>query len=259
MNQRQYRWEKKCWYTIPEITNTSQCDAKAMEMAAYILLKLNFSHLPSYLSILNKISQTYYTSCIAQATSIHNRIKNLQSRNFNVYNASNHQLMVGMNNYLLSYSFPFYMVLKFLNFDYSKCEKTINQFFNIHSFWQHVQNDINDFYGNKGQNENDIEKGALTWLIVKAKELSNSTQLQLLEAHYGRSNKESFSIVKDIYVDLDLRSKYFEFKENHIQQLLNQINSLSSESVKRVLYNMAETLSVKDNALSDNFNEHLKN
>ncbi|KAK4881938.1 hypothetical protein RN001_005257 [Aquatica leii] len=251
----QSRYYKKCWYTIPEIGTTSQIDTKMLEMAAYILLKKNFSDMPCYKPILDRLTYTYYITCMGQASDIYAGEEYNKNRNLSDHNLKTFNKTVYYKAYFVACRLTQYVVMDFLNYNYSTYSGIIDRFFINQSQWQQIQNDVWDFCA-KGKyragDKTDIVKGKLTWLILTAQQYVNPTQLKLLQDHYGKDNKESYEIVQNIYFDIDIIKKYMDFKSYKINVMAADIETIPNQDVRDSLYHIIDVTDKRDAVVISN-------
>ncbi|KAK4881937.1 hypothetical protein RN001_005256 [Aquatica leii] len=255
LDQSESRYYRKCWYTLPEIGSTSQCDTKMLEMVAYLLLKKHFSHMPCYKAILDKLTYTYYITAMGQASDVYTGENYNNNRKLSDHNIKAFNKMVYFKTYFFACRLTEYIVMDFLNYNYSTYNGIIDRFFVIHSRWQQIQNDIWDFFA-KGKyrlgDKTDIVKGKLTWLIVTAQQYANPTQLKLLQDHYGKDNKESYETVQNIYLDIDLMKKYIDLKSHRIKEMAAGIEKIPNQAIKDSLYHIIDVTDKRDAVVISN-------
>jgi len=101
-----------------------------------------------------------------------------------------------------------------------------------------VQDDFLDCYGAPeviGKIGRDIEENKCGWLIVQAMKKCSPEQLASLEKHYGRDDKESVAIVKQIYKDLNIEQVFRDYEDASYSSLTKQINHFNDEKLPKTV------------------------
>ncbi|XKL65050.1 hypothetical protein PGB90_005136 [Kerria lacca] len=101
--------------------------------------------------------------------------------------------------------------------------------------------DYVDCYPDKNLKErtfNDIEEGKCSWLIVNALKHATDSQRQILTANYGIRDSKNASVVKDIYKELDMTTKFKSYKNEMISAINEDLKKLSNPTVKIVFDDM---------------------
>lgn len=111
-----------------------------------------------------------------------------------------------------------------------------------------AQDDYLDSFGNPktmGKPSSDIAQNKCSWLVVKAYELGNEEQKQILKDNYGLG-KESTATnekrVKDVYIQLKVDEEYKTFEESTYQSILTKIANLSDKLPTSIFSETAEVI-----------------
>ena len=105
-----------------------------------------------------------------------------------------------------------------------------------------VQDDYLDCFGDPkitGKIGTDIEDGKCSWPIVKALQIANEAQAEVIKQNYGTASEESVQKIKLIYRELDIEGIFKRFEKeqfNHICSLVETINN--KLLVKDVFYGL---------------------
>ena len=93
-----------------------------------------------------------------------------------------------------------------------------------------IQDDYLDAYGDPaviGKIGTDIQDNKCSWLINQALQRSSPEQRKVLDASYGRKDKELEAKVKTIFNELKLDELYKEYEEQVVEDLRAKINAVS--------------------------------
>lgn len=114
-----------------------------------------------------------------------------------------------------------------------------------------VQDDFLDCYGDPsvtGKIGTDIEDAKCGWLIVKAMELANNKQKQVLRQYYG--SKEDMTApdkVKAIYNELHLDEVFKEHERKEFDAICAKIDNLKEPNLpKDIFYNILSLIYQRD-------------
>ena len=95
------------------------------------------------------------------------------------------------------------------------------------------QDDYLDIYGDPaitGKIGTDIVEGKCCWLIVKALELCNDKQKEVLIQNYGKKDENCVNAVKAVYNDLNLKEIYPKEEEVLYNEICQSINDLKHKT-----------------------------
>ncbi|OTA20016.1 hypothetical protein BTJ68_15113 [Hortaea werneckii EXF-2000] len=103
-----------------------------------------------------------------------------------------------------------------------------------------VQDDYLDNFADPsmlGKIGTDIQDNKCSWLINQALKICNSEQRQVLEANYGKKDKECETRVKKVFDELKLEQVYKEYEEQRVGELREKIATLDeSEGLKKEVF-----------------------
>ncbi|KAI7575742.1 Farnesyl pyrophosphate, partial [Hortaea werneckii] len=103
-----------------------------------------------------------------------------------------------------------------------------------------VQDDYLDNFADPsvlGKIGTDIQDNKCSWLINQALKICNSEQRQVLEANYGKKDKECETKVKKVFDELKLEQVYKEYEEQRVGELREKIATLDeSEGLKKEVF-----------------------
>ncbi|KAB0802351.1 hypothetical protein PPYR_04537 [Photinus pyralis] len=254
VDQSDTRWRKPCWYQIDSIGKTAMCDTKMMEMATYMLLKKYFSKFPYYKQILNIFTETYFLTALGQSQDINMSANYQERRKLRILTHHAFYSQYYYKTYFFTCRMSVYLGMYVTGRNYSEYHDVIDNLIERMADVQQVQNDAWDCFGSSkkyGKVGNDIRNGKATWLIATAQKLADTRQLRLLKENYGQGNLKSFEIVRKIYDELDILGHYKAYKTDEIAKLHRDIDQISADPLKQVMYQCIDIYDVRDQIVLD--------
>ncbi|CAG0921851.1 unnamed protein product [Notodromas monacha] len=113
-----------------------------------------------------------------------------------------------------------------------------------------TQDDYLDCYGDvsvTGKVGTDIQDGKCTWLLVKALEIADQAQKQILEENYGQKSTECVGKVKQVYEELNIQDAFKSYEERTLNELRNSICSFDAgETVSMLLRSILNLIKRRD-------------
>lgn len=97
-----------------------------------------------------------------------------------------------------------------------------------------MQDDFLDCYGDPsvtGKVGRDIEDGKCCWLIVKALEMCDDSQKQVLADNYGSDSPESVVAVRRVYTELSLRDVYKKCEDEVYEEICAEIERFKLQNI----------------------------
>jgi farnesyl diphosphate synthase len=108
-----------------------------------------------------------------------------------------------------------------------------------------VQDDYLDCYGDPaviGKIGTDIQDNKCSWLVCQALKRASPAQRKILEENYGRKNADCEAKVKQLYVEMGLKSIYEEYEEKSHQQLTALIEQLDGSLPKDMFFTFMDRI-----------------
>ncbi|KAF5287063.1 hypothetical protein FQR65_LT12364 [Abscondita terminalis] len=226
------RWKKGCWYRKPEIGRTVITDVYLFRMTAYQILAKYFRNEPNYNFLIGELTNVVEGVVLGQT--IDNGIpkKFKQNRDLNYYTLKSYHSMCYYKSYIPVVRANTLGILLLLNAqeEYYKYEYI---FLKIGSHCQ-IENDVRDCFHNYesfGRYGSDIREGKLSWPLATALEHANEEEKFLIKENYARDEPECHKIVTDIYKKIDILQKYYDYKNNLLEELRNDFKNVSNPKI----------------------------
>eukprot|EP01084_Bolivina_argentea_P014187 26519_1 len=92
-----------------------------------------------------------------------------------------------------------------------------------------IDDDFLDCFGDPeitGKIGTDIQDFKCSWIVVKALELMNDKQYEILKKHYGKNDNKDVEIVKNLFKELGLENVYYQWEMDSHNRLMNMIDTL---------------------------------
>ncbi|XP_050216790.1 farnesyl pyrophosphate synthase-like [Mercurialis annua] len=247
MDNSHTRRGRPCWYKLPKVGNIALNDGILLNNQCHRILRLYFRDKPYYADLLDLFNEVEFQSVSGQMIDLittHKGEKDLSNYSLSLY----HRIVEYKNAYYSIY-LPVACALilageKVENHDVKKILIEITVYFS-------VQDDYQDCFGDPnvtGKVGTDIEDFKCTWFIVKALELANADQKDVLYENYGKADPLCVAKVKEIYEVLDLQGIYTEYEKNTYKKLTETIETHPNKALKALWGRFIETIWTADRA-----------
>jgi farnesyl diphosphate synthase len=213
MDQSETRRDNPCWYKLPDIQYDAVNDAIILESFLYFLLKHYFnSNLKQYCELVDLFHEVSLCTQMGQmldltsqpqgqknpqvlagfSQAVYDRIVKYKTAIYTFYLSSACAMMISGYTDKKAYSAAFEI-----------CVALGNKF--------QIEDDYLDCYADPivlGKIGTDIKDHKCSWLCVQALRLMNAEQRAQFEAHYGKEEKKDEDVVKQLFMDLNLKEIY---------------------------------------------------
>lgn len=220
-----------CWYRQEGVGLIAINDAFMLESAIYLILKQRFRSHPAYIDLVELFHETTWQTELGQLCDLITAPED----NVNLDNFSMEKYMFIVTYKTAYYSFYLPVALALLYLQVATPE-TLKQAHDIliplGQYFQ-IQDDYLDNFGDPsviGKIGTDIQDNKCSWLINQAIARATPEQRAVLDADYGRKNKEQEAKVKKIFDDLELEKVYKEYEEKVVGELRAKIAAVDETS-----------------------------
>ncbi|KAF6032416.1 FDPS [Bugula neritina] len=228
---------RPCWYKQDNIGMIAINDAFYLEAAIYKVLKKYFRQEKYYVDIMELFHETTLQTVIGQGLDLLTAEEEVVD--FSKFSMSRYDAIVKWKTAFYSFYLPVALAMHMAGVqDDASFDKAKEILLEMGHFFQ-VQDDYLDCFGDPavtGKIGTDIEDNKCGWLINQALILCSSTQRELLETHYACKDPASVKIVKELFVELDLKKRYRDYEEESYQKLMAKISSLSSPDLPKEMF-----------------------
>jgi len=233
MDESVTRRGQPCWYKKQEIGLGAFNDSIILETCVYSVVKNYFKSEPYYLDVLENLLE------ITKFTAYGQSLDTLSSHNFNMvkgqpgsletFDMARYTAIVKYKTSYYSFYLPVSLAMTMAGItDQELFEGARTILLEIGHYFQ-VTDDFIDCYGDPsvtGKIGTDIQDGKCSWMIVKALELANDDQRNILALHYGSQNAEDIETVQEIYRNLDVLGTFEEYEAKFYVAIMEHIDNL---------------------------------
>jgi len=226
-----------CWYKKSGIGMIAINDSFYLEAAIYKILKKYFRSESYYVDILELFHETTLQTVIGQGLDLLTADDEIVD--FSKFSMQRYDAIVKWKTAFYSFYLPVALALHMAEVKDESAFSTAKEILLEMGHFFQVQDDYLDCFGDPavtGKIGTDIEDNKCGWLINKALLICSDEQSVTLEAHYAKKDPESVAVVKQIFLDLDLKKVYSEYEEESYQKLMSKINNLSSPDLPQEMF-----------------------
>lgn len=227
-----------CWYRMPNVGMIAINDSFMLESAIYILLKKHFRQHPAYVDLIELFHEVTFQTELGQTCDLLTAPEDhVDLENFNM---EKYTFIVQYKTAFYSFYLPVALALLYCK---RAGEKNLQQAKDIlipmGEYFQ-VQDDFLDAYADPetlGKIGTDIQDNKCSWLVNQALKRATRAQREVLDANYGRKDKECEKKVKDVYAEMKLDEVYKQYEEEtvgKIKQLIADVDE--SEGLKKEVF-----------------------
>lgn len=220
-----------CWYRHEGVGLIAINDAFMLESSIYLILKQRFRSHPAYIDLVELFHETTWQTELGQLCDLITAPED----NVNLDNFSMEKYMFIVTYKTAYYSFYLPVALALLYLQVATPE-TLKQAHDIliplGQYFQ-IQDDYLDNFGDPsviGKIGTDIQDNKCSWLINQAIARATPEQRAVLDAAYGRKDKEQEAKVKKIFDELELEKVYKEYEEKVVGELRAKIAAVDETS-----------------------------
>lgn len=214
-----------CWYRVPKVGLVAINDSIVLESCIYRILSRHYRKEAYYAQLLELFHETTHQTS-------HGQMMDLITAPIGTVDLSRYTIDTYMRivTYKTSY-YSFYLPVacglltggirddETLALARGICV-SMGQYFQI-------QDDYLDCYGDPeviGKVGTDIQDNKCSWLVVQALDHASPEQRSVIEEHYGKSETSSVAAVKDVYNQLGLEQRFFDYEQQSHDRLTKTIS-----------------------------------
>ncbi|CAG0925163.1 unnamed protein product [Notodromas monacha] len=249
MDKSETRRNKPCWYRVDGVGMMAVNDASMLECIIYDLLKNHCYASRNFLKIWELFQETRLKTIAGQCL---DGISELErgSRILDQCTMDRYRKIIVYKTAYYSFHCPMISGMLLAGEDDSELIAAVGKvLLRIGEYFQ-TQDDYLDCYGDvsvTGKVGTDIQDGKCTWLLVKALEIADQAQKQILEENYGQKSTECVGKVKQVYEELNIQDAFKSYEERTLNELRNSICSFDAgETVSMLLRSILNLIKRRD-------------
>ncbi|KAJ5134810.1 hypothetical protein N7448_000168 [Penicillium atrosanguineum] len=227
-----------CWYRNEGVGLIAINDAFMLEGAIYLILKQRFRSHPAYIDIVELFHEVTWQTELGQLCDLITAPED----NVNLDNFSMEKYMFIVTYKTAYYSFylPVALAMHYLQVATEENLKQAHDILIPLGQYFQIQDDYLDNFGDPsviGKIGTDIQDNKCSWLVNQAIQRCTPEQRAILDASYGRKDKEEELKVKKVFDELKLEQLYKEYEEKVVGELRAKIAAVDeSKGLKKEVF-----------------------
>ncbi|XP_047338351.1 farnesyl pyrophosphate synthase-like [Impatiens glandulifera] len=235
MDNSQTRRGQQCWFRLPKVGMIAVNDGILLRNHIPRILKKHFRGKPYYADLLDLFNEVEFQTASGQMIDLITTLEG--EKDLDKYSIALHHQIAQYKTAYYSFYLPVACALLMINENLENYTDVKNILIQMGNYYQ-VQDDYLDCFGSPevvGKIGTDIEDYKCSWLLVKAVELANEEQKNILTDNYGKEDPICVGRVKDLYKTLKLQGVFEDYENKSYEMLINSINAHPSKAMQAVL------------------------
>ena len=233
MDRSKLRRGKPCWYKKCGLVAIN--DTYLMKQSIYRLIVNHFSEEPYILQLYKSFHHIIYLTVMGQELDMLASEPPDGDFSLKRFTMEKYKSIVKYKTAYYSFYLPVSLGMHIAQItDLKVFEEAKAVLMKLGEFFQ-IQDDYLDCYGDPnvmGKVGRDIEDGKCSWLVVQALQKVNPQEQEILEANYGKDDKNAVATVKELYGKLDLQTMYQNYENESYNSICEFIESHSAHFPK---------------------------
>ncbi|KAI0686545.1 farnesyl-diphosphate synthase [Earliella scabrosa] len=230
MDQSVTRRGQPCWFRIEGVNYIAINDSFMLEGAIYYLLKKHFRTEPYYVHLLELFHDTTFQTEIGQLIDLITAPED--HVDLSKFSLQKHQKIVIYKTAYYSFYLPVALAMYMCGIPHSETNDPYalaqSILIPLGEYFQ-VQDDFLDFAAPPevlGKIGTDIIDNKCSWCVNTALAIATPEQRAVLDANYGRKDKDAEARVKALYEEMGIRKKYEEYEEAAYKRIMGLIETI---------------------------------
>ncbi|XP_063711169.1 farnesyl pyrophosphate synthase-like [Symsagittifera roscoffensis] len=233
MDHSETRRGKPCWYKVPSVDLDAINDTFFLEQIVYKLIKAKCHKLPCYPKIVDLFHDIVYRTTIGQTMDL--VTAPVGKPNLDKFSEERYLSIATYKTAYYSIYLPIVCAVLLTGLDSEKLLKKIEEISIGLGVYFQIQDDFLDLYGDPavtGKIGTDIQDNKCSWLVVQALKHCSNKQRDILNENYGYFDDLKIEKVKEVFEQLDLKSRFREYEDSSYHKLMENISKLENDGVK---------------------------
>lgn len=227
-----------CWYKMPNVGMIAINDSFMLESAIFILLKKHFKSHSAYVDLIELFHEVTFQTELGQTCDLLTAPEDhVDLANFNM---QKYTFIVQYKTAFYSFYLPVALALMYCKRASEKNLKIAKDILIPMGEYFQVQDDYLDAYADPetlGKIGTDIQDNKCSWLINQALQRASKSQREVLDANYGKKDKECERKVKGVYAELKLDEIYTQYEDKVVGEIRQMIANVDeSEGLKKEVF-----------------------
>ncbi|GAX81541.1 hypothetical protein CEUSTIGMA_g8969.t1 [Chlamydomonas eustigma] len=209
-----------CWYKKPEVGLIACNDYILLECCIYRIIKKHFAGHAAYMDIMDLFHEVTYQTSIGQLLDL--TTAPIGSVDLSKYTLDNYMGIVTYKTAYYSFYMPVACGMILAGIKNKEAFKVAEKILLDMGQYFQIQDDYLDCYGDPeviGKIGTDIEDNKCSWLICTALKHADKEQTKVIEANYGKKDKDCVAAIKKLFVELKMEERFKEYEEESYKRL----------------------------------------
>lgn len=220
-----------CWYRQEGVGLIAINDAFMLEASIYLILKQRFRSHPAYIDLVELFHETTWQTELGQLCDLITAPED--NVNLDNFSLEKYMFIVTYKTAYYSFYLPVALALHYLQLASEENLKQAHDILIPLGQYFQIQDDYLDNFGDPeviGKIGTDIQDNKCSWLVNQAIKRATPEQRAILDASYGRKDKEHEAKVKAVFNELKLEELYKEYEEKVVGELRTKIAAVDEAS-----------------------------
>jgi farnesyl diphosphate synthase len=231
MDESQTRRGQPCWYRLDHVHMIAINDSFILETCVYKILKRYFGHEKYYYQLVDLFLETTRQTEMGQLLDLTSQPLD-GNKDLNRFTMERYTKIVRYKTAFYSFYCPVASAMIMAGIQDHLSFQQARQILCVMGEYFQIQDDYLDCYGDPeviGKIGTDIQDNKCSWLVVTALNKATIEQRSILENNYGFKNKKKETIIKKLYVDMNIEQDFKTYEEQSyqdIQRLLSEVHTV---------------------------------
>lgn len=220
-----------CWYRQEGVGLIAINDAFMLEASIYLILKQQFRSHPAYIDLVELFHETTWQTELGQLCDLITAPED--NVNLDNFSLDKYMFIVTYKTAYYSFYLPVALALHYLQLASEENLKQAHDILIPLGQYFQIQDDYLDNFGDPeviGKIGTDIQDNKCSWLVNQAIKIATPEQRAILDASYGRKDKEHEAKVKAVFNELKLEDLYKQYEEKVVGELRTKIAAVDEAS-----------------------------
>ncbi len=222
---------KPCWYKREKIGLLAINDASMLEAVIFVLLKKHFKKENYYIDLIELFHEMILRTELGQLLDLITAPEDVID--LSKFSLQKHSFIVRYKTAYYSFYLPVALAMYITGTaTESNLKQALDVLIPLGEYFQ-IQDDYLDCYGDPsviGKIGTDIQDNKCSWLVNTALTIATPEQRAILDSNYGKKDKKSEQIIKDLFKELNLHQNYLDYEESIVKDIKKQIDEIDESN-----------------------------
>jgi farnesyl diphosphate synthase len=229
MDSSQTRRGQPCWYLKDDVKMIAINDSFILESCVYKILKRYFGNETYYPQLVDLFIEVTRQTELGQLLDLTSQRQDHQI-DLSRFTIQRYMSIVKYKTAFYSFYLPVALGMIMSGVQDSRQYDSARDILCKMGEYFQIQDDVLDCFGKPeviGKIGTDIQDNKCSWLVVKALELCNQNQRQILEENYGRHDEVKIQTIKKLYAEMKLDKLFEKFEEESYVEIESKIAAVT--------------------------------